>query len=208
MQLRDILKDALFPRSCVVCAQFFHSDESIRRRSDSASDPNNLGDLFSSLMGQHLCSACARQFTAAESPICSCCGLIFKSREGEDHLCEECLTSSKPYGKARAAGVHDQSLMAIIHAYKYDGKMHLAGPLSKLLTAVYERHWQPGSIDLVLPVPLHPARFRKRGFNQAWLLVRSWGDIVARDLLQRMRRTPPPNRTGERGTIEKCKRGI
>ena len=26
------------------------------------------------------------------------------------------------------------------------------------------------TIDLVLPVPLHPARFRKRGFNQAWLL--------------------------------------
>jgi ComF family protein len=91
---------------------------------------------------------------------------------------------------ARAAGLHDQSLMALIHAYKFGGKMQLADPLSKLLTAVYERYWPADAIDLVLPVPLHPARFRKRGFNQAWLLVRPWGEVAVRDLLQRTRRTP------------------
>ena len=127
---------------------------------------------------------------AAESPLCTCCGLIFKGREGKDHLCGDCLASERPFGMARAAGVYDQSLMAVIHAYKYDGRVILAEPLSKLLTAVYARHWQRRTVDIVLPVPLHPARLRKRGFNQAWLLVKSWGDFVVRDLLQRTRRTP------------------
>ena len=135
---------------------------------------------------------------AAESPICMRCGLIFKSRQGEDHLCGECLQSEKPYGKARAAGVHDQALMSIMHAYKYGGKVQLAGPLSKLLTAVFERHWQPDAIDLVLPIPLHPTRLRERGFNQAYLLVRSWGDIVARDILQRKRPTSPQTGLGRK----------
>jgi ComF family protein len=142
---------------------------------------------------------------AADAPICTRCGLIFKSRQGENHLCGECLASEKPYGMARAAGVYDQALMAIVHAYKYDGRVRLAGPLSELLTAVYARHWQPGTIDLVLPVPLHPARLRERGFNQAYLLVRSWGDVVARDMLQRTRRTPPQTGLGRNGRLSNVK---
>ena len=190
MQLREIFKNALFPASCIACDQFYHPGESIRHTHARTPDPRHLGDLFSRLMVQHLCPACARQFVAAESPHCTCCGLIFKSREGQDHLCGDCLASEKPFGIARAAGVYDQSLMAVIHAYKYDGRVILAEPLSKLLTAVYERHWQHDTVDLVVPVPLHPARLRKRGFNQAWLLVKSWGDFAMRNLLQRTRRTP------------------
>lgn len=198
MQLKDILKDALFPLSCRDCGQFYHISETYGRVAEGTSEPEDLGDIFSSLMAQHLCPVCARQFIAAESPICMRCGLIFKSRQGEDHLCGECLQSEKLYGKARAAGVHDQALMSIIHAYKYGGKVQLARPLSKLLTVVFERHWQADAMDLVLPIPLHPARLRERGFNQAYLLVRSWGDIVERDILQRKRPTSPQTGLGRK----------
>jgi ComF family protein len=190
---------------CRNCGHFFHPIEKSRHAPDEVSGPGDLGVLFTVLMAQHLCPVCARQFMAAEPPICTCCGLIFKSRQGEDHLCGDCLESEKPYGMARAAGVHDQSLMSIIHAYKYDGKVALARPLSKLLTAVYERHWRPDSIDLVLPVPLHPARLRQRGFNQAYLLVRSWGDVVARDILQRTRRTSPQTGLGRKDRLKNVK---
>jgi len=194
MQLRGIFKNALFPLKCRMCDQFFHLSDNHRRVPDGASARGELGALFGYVMAQHLCPVCTRQFMAAESPICMHCGLVFKSRQGQDHLCGECLQSGKPYGKARAAGVHDQALMSIMHAYKYGGKVQLAGPLSKLLTAVFERHWQPDAIDLVLPIPLHPTRLRERGFNQAYLLVRSWGDIVRRDILQRKR--PTSSQTG------------
>ena len=205
MQIRNILKNALLPFSCRVCGQFFHYYETNQGAPDYASAPGGLEALFTCLMAQHLCPVCARQFTAAEPPICTRCGLIFKSRQGEDHLCGDCLESEKPYGMARAAGVHDQSLMTIMHAYKYDGKVQLGGPLSKLLTAVYERHWRPGSIDLVVPVPLYPARLRKRGFNQAYLLVRSWGDVVKRDILQRTRRTAPQTGLGRKERLKNVK---
>ena len=191
--------------SCRACGQFFHFFESSQSVAGIGSKPKNLRDIFSNLMAQHLCPVCARQFGAAETPICTRCGLIFKSRQGEDHLCGDCLESEKTYGMARAAGVHDQSLMSLIHAYKYDGKVQLAGPLSKLLTAVYERHWRSDFIDLVLPVPLHPARLRKRGFNQAHLLVRSWGDVVARDILQRIRRTSPQTGLGRKERLKNVK---
>ncbi len=198
MQLKDILKNALFPLKCRMCDHFFHPSDNHRRVPEGTSEPQDIGDIFCSLMAQHLCPVCARQFMAAESPICRCCGLVFKSRQGEDHLCGECLQSEKPYGKARAAGVHDQALMSIMHAYKYGGKVQLAGPLSKLLTAVFERHWPADAMDLVLPIPLHPTRFRERGFNQAYLLVRPWGDIVERDILQRKWPTSPQTGLGRK----------
>lgn len=205
MQLRNIIKDALFPVSCRVCGHFFHPLENSRRPAGSASVPEALAARFSRLMAHHLCPACAGQFTAAESPICTSCGIIFKSRQGDDHLCGDCITSEKPYRMARAAGVHDQSLMSIMHAYKYGGKVRLAEPLSKLLTAVYERHWRPAAVDLVLPIPLHPARFRKRGFNQAYLLVRSWGGVVRRDILERTRQTPPQTGLGRKERLKNVK---
>jgi ComF family protein len=35
-----------------------------------------------------------------------------------------------------------------------------------------KRYWGPGSIDLLIPVPLHRDRLRERGFNQALLLAK------------------------------------
>ena len=29
-------------------------------------------------------------------------------------------------------------------------------------------------VDMIIPVPLHPERFRKRGFNQAHLVLKNW----------------------------------
>ena len=59
------------------------------------------------------------------------------------------------------------------------------------------------SIDVVIPIPLHLARFRQRGFNQTYLLVRNWQTIarqisfdlgnlqIDRDVLSRTVPTPP-----------------
>ncbi|MBW1889196.1 MAG: ComF family protein [Deltaproteobacteria bacterium] len=200
MPIFSILKNALFPLACRMCGRFFHVD-STGPGEHNGPVPKDLTVLFGDLMAEHLCPGCAQRFTAVESPICMRCGLVFKSRQGEDHLCGECLESEKPFGIARAAGIHDQSLMSIIHAYKYGGKVLLAEPLSKLLAAVYERHWRPASIDLVLPVPLHAARLRSRGFNQAYLLVRPWEKVVARDLLRRTRPTPPQTGLGRKSRL-------
>ena len=40
-----------------------------------------------------------------------------------------------------------------------------------------------------MPVPLHRKRLVQRGFNQAYLLVRTWGKAVNRSMLRRTRPT-------------------
>ncbi len=79
-----------------------------------------------------------------------------------------------------------------IHRFKYDGRSDLAAPLGALMAEAAGR-WT-GSIDAVVPVPLHWRRRRWRGFDQAALLAKP----VARALgvpalfhgLRRVRHTP------------------
>jgi ComF family protein len=82
-------------------------------------------------------------------------------------------------------------LQAAIHRYKYAGRMQLAGPLAARLAAAIRRN-NPGIRALTF-VPLHPARRRERGFNQAERLAAELGrelSLPVVDGLERVRPTP------------------
>lgn len=160
-------------------------------------------ESFHNLMRKFLCEACAAGFEDIESPICPVCGIMFKSREGEDHICGECILSPKSFRIARAVGVYDQTLMEVLHYFKYKGRIQLARPLGQLMFSAFRQYWYDKDIELIVPVPLHSRRLRKRGFNQAFFLVRDWGVyaekagmtrtplIIDRDILSRNRWTEP-----------------
>ena len=69
-----------------------------------------------------------------------------------------------------AGARYEGALRDIIHAFKYQGRRSLARPLSDLM--------RKGAADIlrdadcVVPVPLHPLRRLRRGFNQAADLAR------------------------------------
>jgi ComF family protein len=64
----------------------------------------------------------------------------------------------------------DGHIRHAIHALKYRRVAALAEPLGDALA----RFWlaAPAPISAIVPVPLHPARQRERGYNQAELLAR------------------------------------
>ena len=177
--------DALFPAVCLGCGRLFQHDTSVSPRTRPAG--------FSAAMAPYCCPSCRDRWTAVTSPLCSRCGLVFKSREGDDHLCGRCLDRPGAFTRARAAGIYDNTLKAAIHALKFKDQVILARPLGRLLLDTFRRYWAAGEIDVVAPVPLHRQRFRQRGFNQAYLLVKRWAlppeTTVIRDLLVRTRAT-------------------
>jgi ComF family protein len=183
----DCLGDALFPARCQRCGRLFRHDA-------KALEKTNPGAVAAG-MAPFYCPDCRDDWTTVASPLCSRCGVVFKSREGEDHLCGRCLDRPGAFTRARAAGIYDQTLRNAIHALKFKGRVRLAVPLGALLFDTFQHYWATGDIDVVAPVPLHRLRFRRRGFNQAYLLVRHWvlpGETaVIRDLLVRHRSTAP-----------------
>ena len=118
-------------------------------------------------------------------------------------MCEDCIRSPKHFTSARASGVYDQSLMALVHQFKYKGKIQLAKPLGRLLFFTMFHFWGNTIIDVIVPVPLHKKRFKKRGFNQAFLLIKDWEKInekfdqrftsvqIEKDLIVREKHTKP-----------------
>jgi ComF family protein len=105
----------------------------------------------------------------------------FISRRGTDHRCGECISEPKYFRIARAPLVYEKILTKVIHCFKYQGKVQLANPLAEIFLAAFRRFWAADSIDIILPVPLHPRRFRQRGFNQAYLLVRNWSKLAGQN---------------------------
>lgn len=68
-----------------------------------------------------------------------------------------------------ATAPHNGLLRDMIHAIKYENATPLAYPLgARLAHHIQQQDW---SIDALVPVPLHDARRRKRGYNQAELLA-------------------------------------
>ena len=131
-----------------------------------------------------MCEKCIRGFKPVDGPFCDRCGSI---REAGRLLCEECHAGREPaFAWSQALGQYGGTLRHAIHRLKYDGKTALAQPLGVLLARSLDVPPSPLltstlgetlGFDAVVPVPLHPSRLRKRGFNQAERLAR----VVARE---------------------------
>ena len=75
--------------------------------------------------------------------------------------------------------------------YKYNGKGYLGKKFGDIL---FDRiRWENLKIDVIIPIPIHRTRERKRGYNQTELmaarLAQLWGKTLMPDALQRTRET-------------------
>ncbi|HYM81166.1 MAG TPA: ComF family protein [Candidatus Limnocylindria bacterium] len=115
-------------------------------------------------------------------------------------LCATCLVEERePAGCLRHPGcsvwarwLYDPLAESLVHALKYQERWGLALDLGREMAGALPPGYRP---DLVLEVPLHPARRRERGYNQAALLadaVAEWtGAPRVHGALRRVRATPP-----------------
>ena len=102
--------------------------------------------------------------------------------------CPRCQRHPGFVDASRAAGEYEGALREIIHAFKHGGRRSLARPLAALMQA--EGADVLRGLDCVVPVPLHPWRRLRRGFNQAVELARHL-DAPVMSLLWRRRATAP-----------------
>lgn len=138
-----------------------------------------------------VCGECWDQIRLLIGPFCRTCGDPLLSWRVISTALEQCPRCRRVPGfvdTARAAGHYEGSLRAILHAFKYEGRRQLARPLSAFLLTAGAQLLE--GAHCAVPVPLHPWRRARRGFNQAEDLARHLG-IPMRRALWRVRPTAP-----------------
>ena len=117
------------------------------------------------------CPGCRRE----GSLICATCWQGLERRLNEPAGVPIGLLSPLPEGIAQLEWCTSFTgvARAALHALKYDGERRLAAPLGRLMADRWRKVGVGG--QLMVPVPVHPARRRERGFDQAELLALAAG---------------------------------
>jgi len=132
------------------------------------------------------CGPCADTLEPAP-PGCPLCGApcenetlaVIKPRR-----CGHCRERAPPFACASAPYLHGGALAEAIHRLKYERREDLA----RALGVLFEGCASPRS-DVVAPIPLHAARLRERGFDQAGLLAGAAAERFGRPLKLLLTRT-------------------
>ena len=107
--------------------------------------------------------------------ICERCRKSLTRRQEEPAGVPIGLPSKQPAGIVQLewCAAYNGPARACLHALKYDGERRLVAPLSEIMAQRWTRAGIGG--DVLVPVPVHAARRRQRGFDQAELLARAIG---------------------------------
>jgi ComF family protein len=103
---------------------------------------------------------------------CRFCAMPWSGDPDPDFVCGPCLTDPLPVGWTEAWGCYRGSLERVLHAFKFNRHDFFADPLAALVEQMIRARGDL-EFDVVIPVPMHRARLRRRGYNQAELLARA-----------------------------------
>lgn len=122
--------------------------------------------------GEYLCDACQAKAPRIKPPFCEKCSEPFASAISGSFSCANCAHRTLHFDAAVAVYRSRGIVRKLVHDLKYGHQAHLRHPVADWLGQTLDDPRLRGRrFDMLVPVPLHPARERKRGFNQAQLLA-------------------------------------
>lgn len=142
---------------------------------------------------EYLCGDCSDKAPRIKPPFCATCSEPFPGSITETFSCANCAHRVLHFSSAVAAYRSRGIVRKLIHEFKYGHQVHLRHPVADwLVETLDDPRLQGRRFDAVIPVPLHPARKRERGFNQAELLAEALSkraNLPLRNALERIRYT-------------------
>src|SRR5256886_9387016 len=143
--------------------------------------------------GEYLCDQCEAKTVRIVAPFCQKCSEPFEGAITSAFTCANCAHRTIYFDAAVAAYRGRGIVRQMIHEFKYGRKIHLRHLVARWLHAALDDERLCGRrFDVIVSVPLHPARQRERGFNQASLLAEllsAQTSIPAKPVLERTRYT-------------------
>ncbi|MGB8359747.1 MAG: ComF family protein [Bacteroidales bacterium] len=165
----------------------------------------DIGDDFLSLFFPRLCIACSVHLVRGEKVLCTECLLSMARTDfhlRRDNALEQAFWGRCLVERAAAFSVYNRGsrIRKLIHALKYSGRKDIGKMLGELYGNILSESGFMLDIDIIVPVPLHPARQRKRGYNQseyiAYGLAEATKVTVKNNIIRRIEQTGTQTKRG------------
>ncbi|MFH1335734.1 MAG: ComF family protein [Candidatus Zixiibacteriota bacterium] len=156
LRLKDDLLDFIYPQSCPICKEPVSQDV------------------------KGVCENCWSILAILPHSFCPYCKSFFE--EEDLVLRHHCLFLNRFEERrimaVRSLGTFDDYYKILIHRFKYERKIPLGKRLAQSLGEKIVLDMNLSKCDLVIPVPLHRARKRERGFNQSEILAEGVSKVL------------------------------
>ena len=163
--LLKIVPDLLYPRRCPFCHDI-------------------------APVGLEACPSCLKKLPYVGEVRCRKCG---KPVDSTMVFCDDCMKTRRFFDEGRAAFRYDDLMRETIRFFKNKGRKEYGHVLGSMLYECAKDDIARWDADLILPVPLHKAKLRQRGYNQAAVIAeelsKSSGIPMRTDVLLRADRT-------------------
>lgn len=135
------------------------------------------------------------------------CGKPMEKEEQE--YCRDCLKHPVSYEQGCSVWRHRAPVSQAVYRFKYKNKRYYGRIFAEEMAKSCGGHIRRWGIEEIIPVPLHPARRRSRGYNQADILAEELGRImdipVNKKILYRIRNTKPQKNLDDTQRIRNLK---
>lgn len=119
-----------------------------------------------------VCVDCAKKVRYVLEPYCMKCGK--KIADSEVEYCVDCRKRPHKFVRGRALYEY-QTAAPALYRLKYGGRREYAEVFGEEMAFFLGDFIRACKPDALIPVPMHPSRVRRRGYNQAELLARAVG---------------------------------
>lgn len=151
---------------------------------------------------QGICRECRKKTDrlVVREPKCMKCGKPVENAEQE--YCRDCMDARHEYDRGAALWLHRPPVNISVYQFKFHNQRSFGAYYAKAIVAEYGNVLGGWEIDMIIPVPLYPGKYRKRGYNQAAILAREIGKLldipVEEQILKRIRETAPQKNLSSR----------
>lgn len=143
-----------------------------------------------------LCSACVQWLEHSGSACARCAEPLPAAAP----LCGKCLKRAPAFDAAQAGFIYRAPFDHLVQRFKFNDALAVGRALAPIWSdrlRSYLRERASDAPDALIPIPLHRARLRQRGYNQALELARDLGatlqiPVLAEGLLRTRSTAPMP----------------
>lgn len=146
------LVDSVYPRVCPLCGKVLSSNDGLS------------------------CSNCRLLIENLKSPLCFRCGKEID--DVEEEFCFDCKKHPRSFISGFPAMRYTDSVKKCVGDFKYKNKREFAPFFAREIIRANGNRISMVKPDVLIPVPVHKDKLKKRGYNQAEVLANELGKLL------------------------------